>query len=193
MKRHRIFIAINFPEKIKNELYSAGMKFEPLLNGHDAETRWVRKEGIHITLAFLGWLTDEMIADLVMALNEPWQPALEPFTIRFSKAVLAPSASSPKYVWVHIEANSALKNLWQALRIRLKEGNFFEKEDLHGFFPHLTIARISRASHIPAPASASVPIPMNLTADVTSFEIMESFVGRGGAQYMPLQSYTLSP
>ena len=52
-KRRRIFIAINLPEDIKRELAAYDQKWS------DLPVRWTEKENLHITLEFLGYLTDE--------------------------------------------------------------------------------------------------------------------------------------
>ncbi len=51
--RPRVFIAINLPEDIKNELISFQKKWPNL------PCRWTKKENLHITLLFLGHLNEE--------------------------------------------------------------------------------------------------------------------------------------
>ena len=51
--RHRIFIAINLPEDVKKELAKYQEKWP------EFPAKWMSPENIHITLEFLGYLTNE--------------------------------------------------------------------------------------------------------------------------------------
>ena len=57
MIKKRLFLAVNFPEKIKKELYSYSYK-----NGYsEIPARWTKKENLHITLLFVGSLTEKKL------------------------------------------------------------------------------------------------------------------------------------
>src|SRR3989344_2732309 len=57
IKRHRVFIAINFPPEIKKVLSRYEENFKEL------PAKWVEQENLHITLAFLGSITDKDIGE----------------------------------------------------------------------------------------------------------------------------------
>jgi 2'-5' RNA ligase len=63
-KRHRIFVAINLPEEIKKELFSYSEKWAEL------PAKWTDKNNLHITLEFLGALTDEEIGEVCVIVKE---------------------------------------------------------------------------------------------------------------------------
>ena len=63
-KRHRIFIAINLPGDIKKQLAKYQDKW-PELGG-----KWTPKDNLHITLEFLGDLTDLELADVCKIAGE---------------------------------------------------------------------------------------------------------------------------
>lgn len=63
-KRYRVFIAINLPEDIKRELARFYGKWPGL------PARWTNKDNLHITLEFLGDLTDAEIADVCKIVSE---------------------------------------------------------------------------------------------------------------------------
>ena len=74
-KRHRVFIAINLPEDIKRALEkrqkSIQSMFADLGNGQFGEImKWTGKDNLHITLEFLGDLTDVEIADVCKIAGE---------------------------------------------------------------------------------------------------------------------------
>ena len=62
--RHRIFIAINLPEDIKKKLTDYQAKWLEL------PCRWTKKENLHITLMFLGYLSDEELLEILKILAE---------------------------------------------------------------------------------------------------------------------------
>ena len=64
MKRRRIFIAINLPENIKKKLADYREKWP------DLPARWTKTDNIHITLVFLGYVSDEQIPEICKAAEE---------------------------------------------------------------------------------------------------------------------------
>lgn len=62
--RHRVFIAINLPEDIKQKLSEYEIKWPEL------PCRWTKKENLHITLAFLGYTTDEELVEVCKITKE---------------------------------------------------------------------------------------------------------------------------
>src|SRR3989338_7719264 len=63
-KRHRIFIAINLPEDIKRGLSEYQEKWPEL------PAKWTAKDNLHITLEFLGDLTDEELGNVCKAVGK---------------------------------------------------------------------------------------------------------------------------
>ena len=63
-KRHRIFIAINLPGDIKKELFSYSEKWLEL------PAKWTDKDNLHITLEFLGNLTDEEVGEVCIIVKD---------------------------------------------------------------------------------------------------------------------------
>ncbi|MCJ7787087.1 RNA 2',3'-cyclic phosphodiesterase, partial [Patescibacteria group bacterium] len=86
---HRVFIAINLPENIKKKLTDYQLKWPEL------PCRWTKKENLHITLAFLGYLTDEELFEVCKITKEV---ALrhEPFFINLNKILYGPPKQPPR-------------------------------------------------------------------------------------------------
>ncbi len=63
-KRHRIFIAINLPQDVKKFLTGYEKKWAEL------PAKWVNAENLHITLVFLGDLTDEELGEVCIIAKE---------------------------------------------------------------------------------------------------------------------------
>lgn len=90
MKKHRIFIAINLPEQVKDKL--TGFKYE-------VPAKWTKKENLHITLKFLGNVWDEYLPDV---LEETKKLALKtaPFVVKLDKIDYFPNKERAKYIFV---------------------------------------------------------------------------------------------
>ncbi|HUS49948.1 MAG TPA: 2'-5' RNA ligase family protein, partial [Candidatus Paceibacterota bacterium] len=63
-QRQRVFIAINLPEDIKKKLTDYQEKWPEL------PIRWTKKDNIHITLFFLGYLNNEEIVEVCKMTKE---------------------------------------------------------------------------------------------------------------------------
>ena len=167
MKR-RIFIAINLPENIKSRLSSYRDKWP------DLPVRWTKKENLHITLEFLGYLIDEELMELFQKTKEL---ALKnkSFSIRLNKICYGPPAKNsqqraPRMVWVTGE--------------KTKEFNLL---------PHITLGRLKtwQWRQIEPEERPEVNEEIDLTFEVNSIEIMESVLKRTGPEYIILESCSL--
>lgn len=186
--RHRIFIAINLPEEIKTALSNYRIKWPEL------PCRWVKKENLHITLAFLGYLTDEELIE-VINLTEKIASNFSPFNVLLKKICYAPpNKIPPKMVWVLGEKSAQLLKLQKEL-VREIQGTIkvLRNEDWN-FSPHVTLGRIRawQFKQIEPEERPEIEEDLNLQFRVNSIEVMESFLKRGGAEYEVLETCKFS-
>jgi 2'-5' RNA ligase len=188
--RHRIFIGINLPEEIKKELEKFQFKFSEL------PARWVKKENLHITLAFLGYVKDEDLPRIIeITKNVATRHA--PFLIKIVKVTYGPpKVSPPRMVWAIGEKNENLWKLQEDLKNALMEMKIpqLEEEEGRGFIPHITLARIRKweFKQMEPEERPEIDEDLNFSFEVKSIEIMESHLKRGGAEYTILESIPLS-
>ena len=90
--RHRIFTAINLPEDIKKKLADYQLKWPEL------PARWTKKDNLHITLEFWGYLTDEELLEVIDKTKETASKQ-EPYFITLNKIVYGPPNKPPRMVW----------------------------------------------------------------------------------------------
>lgn len=185
-KRHRIFIAINLPEDIKRELATYAGKWPEL------PAKWTDKDNLHITLEFLGDLTDIEIADACKIAGDAAKRH-KPFSLALTKVLYGPlKKNPPRMVWAEGEKTGELADLKEDLQECLTEKIMFRPEG-KGFAPHITLARIRewefRKFDIEERPEVSEDI--DLTFTVESIEMMESELKRGGPQYTILESHNL--
>ncbi len=194
----RTFIALELKETLQRflgDIISQAAQELPNL-------RWVDPAGIHLTLAFLGYLTDERLEMAMDAAQVAARQAV-PFEYRLKGLGMFGSSSQPRVIWMGVEdlpsgqiQGSPLQHLHRLLSRELEQRGFeIEKRP---FSPHLTLARIKqplvlderqrlqRLLHSKQ-AGASSPI---YCADHLS--VMKSELSRKGATYTCLQECSLS-
>ncbi len=187
--RHRIFIAINLPDDIKKKLSDYQNKWLEL------PCRWTKKENLHITLAFLGYLTDEEMVEICRIAKET---ALrhEPFFINLNKIIYGPPKKQPpRMVWAEGEKSEELGKLQKDLENTLAGlSSGLENEKGRGYAPHITLGRIKEWEfrRIEPEERPEINEEINFDFEVNSIEVMESELKRGGPEYAVLESVPLS-
>jgi 2'-5' RNA ligase len=138
----RAFLALEIPESIKSELEAAR---RPLVEALP-RARWVRPEGMHLTLKFLGESSPEVLrstaADLARELG-----GLGSVTVGFDGAGFFPSRTRPRVAWLGGRAKGVEPIV--AVVEGVSEAHGFSREP-RPWALHLTQARLPR----PWPPSA---------------------------------------
>jgi len=186
-KRHRIFIAINLPEDVKRELAKYQEKWPEL------PAKWIDKDQLHITLEFLGDLTDIEVGDVCRITGEVVKRH-KAFNLDLNKIIYGPPKKlPPKMIWVEGEKSDDLKDLKEDLQECLLEEIRFRPEG-RGFTPHITLSRISEWEFrkIEPEERPEVNEGVSFFVPVESIEVMESELKRGGPVYTILESFPLS-
>ena len=184
--KHRIFIAINLPEKIKNNLIEYRDKWPGL------PVRWTKKENLHITLEFLGYLTDEELIELLQKTKEI-ASGKESFTLRLNKVCYGPtdkkppSSMSPSDLSLRSPRSS---NEGRAPRMIWVMG---EKVKEFNLTPHITLGRLKtwQWKQMEPEERPEVSEDINLLFEVNSIEVMDSQLKRMGPEYTVLESFPL--
>lgn len=186
-KRHRIFIAINLPEEIKKQLFLYSEKWLEL------PAKWTAEDNLHITLEFLGDLTDVEIGEVCLVVKEVAKRH-KTFSINLSKVLYGPPKKNPpRFVWVNGENVDELADLKNDLQECLLEKVAFRPEEKRGFTPHITLARISEWEFrkFDLEERPEINEDIDLVFSVESIEVMESELHRGGTVYAILESHEL--
>jgi len=185
--RHRIFIAINLPEEIKKKLSDYQSKWPEL------PCRWTKKENLHLTLFFLGYLTDEEVGEVCKITREV-ASKYSPFSISLDKILYGPPKKMPpRMIWVQGEKLKVLSDLKEELEKSLTESIRFSPESRE-FSPHLTLGRIKtwQWRQIEPEDRPEVEENISLSFNVNSIEVMESKLKRSGPEYTILESVELA-
>lgn len=181
MKKHRVFIAINLPEKTKNRI-------EKIKDGlPDLPGRFTKRASLHLTLAFLGYLDDEQICSSITNLNQ--LSAHDVFDLEFNHLGYGPlnqKEKKPRMIWLYGPQNQKLVKLKTEIEEAVSE-NWYRKNN-QKFIPHITLMRLK------GPQTNQLPEleqSVRISFPVKSFELMESELKKDGAQYHVLESFSL--
>lgn len=186
----RLFVAVELPEEVLRAL--ADTQRELRKRGVDG-LRWVRPEGIHLTLKFLGETPPEKAPDIERAL-EVAVKGTPPHTLSLGRLGTFGSRNAPRVLWVDMAGDvETLKSLQESVE-RVISPLGFPREN-RSFSPHLTLARIrpENAREVARPLAEAVAAvrPPEAELRVTEVSLMRSDLRHGGAVYTRLRSVVL--
>ena len=187
--RHRIFIAINLPEDIKKRLSDYQKKWITL------PVRWTKKDNLHITLVFLGYLNDEELLEVIKISQEVASKNLV-FSINLNKILYGPPQKfPPRMIWAEGEESQELAELQKDLENSLYSSPLkgVKEGEIRPYSPHITLARIKtwEFKQVEPEEREGVNEEISLSFPVESIEVMESSLKKGGPEYIILESCPL--
>ncbi len=136
----RTFIAIELDQELRDNLG----RLQDQVRGQvsPGSVRWVRPEGIHLTLKFLGDTPLEKVEEVKAALGRA-AAEVGPFTFTVAGLGCFPNTRSPRVVWVGIEEpTGALVRLRDHVEAEVSPLGF--PTERRSFSPHLTLGRVQR-------------------------------------------------
>ena len=186
----RLFAAVNLPDAVRRQLAAA----QSLLAGEGWPIRWVRPEGIHVTLAFLGSTPSTLRPKIERAVAEA-AAGSGPLRLEVIGLGCFPSASRPRVLWAGLRGDlQALGGLQRDLARRLRRVGV-QLED-RAFSPHATLGR----ARAPLDAGQGRRLGEMLAArreehfgawTAEAIELMHSDIQPGGSVYTTLFSAPL--
>jgi 2'-5' RNA ligase len=179
----RAFIAIDLPEALHAALAKAQQDFHAACR----DARWTRPEGIHLTLKFLGEISDTKTKQVVEALAQIGP--FEPISVEVKGLGFFPHAHRPRVFWAGVAAPPTLAKLAADVESHMERIGF-ARED-RAFSPHLTLARFQ----VPRPQPAlETAVSAEATTSLGKFEASEFFLFESklspqGAQYRKVMRF----
>ena len=183
----RLFVACELPDELKRAL--GGLQDDLRRLGLD-RLRWVRPEGIHVTLKFLGGVEPSRVETIRAALLS----TIEPFDLRLQPASVGGFGGERlRVVWVGLEGDvEGLTALAGRVEAALEPLGF--SRERRPFAAHLTIARVRDETPSGERRQLASLIeryqPPRLSA--TRFRrvsLMQSHLGPKGPRYEQLASF----
>ena len=172
----RLFIAVVFPEDVKDALARSGEAARRVLS----EGRVTRRENLHLTLVFLGEIEEERIGEVEAAMDECPSPPLEIRVGRWGRF----RQRDGDLLWRELRGGDALDSLQRRLKRALRLRGFDAEE--RSFIPHLTMVR--KAVFRQGCSLASLPAEAEeLSFTAEGMWLIRSELGSGGPKYTGLR------
>lgn len=193
MTGRRLFIAVPLPDDAAEAVRSVvdGVRAEPLPDGA-RDVRWVRLDGLHLTLRFLGPTPTERIEPTAEAVRAVAAAAPGPIDIELGGAGTFPPGGRPRALWIGIvDGAEPLGRLATALDAALGSAGWPAAD--RPFRPHLTLARSDGvgAGSLVADRLAAAMAERRLPVRIERLGLFESVTGGGPARYVPVTSIPL--
>ena len=186
----RLFVACEVPDEVKEAI---GETIEGLRKKSGPAVRWIKPEGVHVTLKFLGEVPVKKLPAVKLAIQEA-VVGHSPFELEFSNIGTFGGREGLRIMWVGIAGDVLrLEALVRAVNAALAVVGF--EPDRRPFRPHLTLGRVrdeigtrQRAEIEVAVGKTDVPGVNWRTSQVS---LMRSKLGPGGASYEVLATFPL--
>ena len=105
---------------------------------------WSDEKNLHLTLRFIGKTPDMLITPLIDVLTSIFEEEKE-IEIIFNRIAIFGSRYKPTVIWIGMEENQEIKNLFQKVEKELISLGF--EANYGNFVPHLTLGRIKKIDH----------------------------------------------
>ncbi len=179
----RLFIAVELTPAARRYAAEALRIFQ---EGLPFGVRWVRPEGVHLTLKFLGNVSNDAIPAIENGMSRAAE-GICPFTVELQGAGCFPNSGRPRVLWLGlrgelerlITVQSRLEESLEALGV---------DREARRFRPHLTLGRVGgglsegQAERLQEALHAVGEMPP-CELPVDGLSLMESVLGRERAVY----------
>jgi 2'-5' RNA ligase len=137
----RAFIAIHLPVDVKARLAEAQRELQKLAPA--SAVRWTPMEQMHLTLRFLGDVSEDVLGPLTDGLRRAADRS-EPFALRARGAGCFPNARRPRVIWVGVTGPGDALLCLQRCVVEAT-ASWGERDDRE-FHAHLTLGRIKEGN-----------------------------------------------
>jgi len=175
----RLFVALNLPSQVREGLWAATAPLRDM----ELPVKWVRGDGVHLTLKFLGDVADEREGELAAALTRAAAGA-RALSLVLEGFGVFPDFRRPRVVWAGIASEPALEILQHHVEQEFAPLGF--PTEARAFRPHVTLGRATRDAKSRDFAGLEAALgraEYGGTALVSAVDLMQSTLQSGGAVY----------
>ena len=186
----RLFIGVDFPKLVVDELCSLQNKIRDLVRGG----RFPAPDNLHLTLQFLGETPESRITEIHRALSTvasrhaPFQLAVDDRIGYFG------SMNPVRVAWVGMKGDIAALSVIQAdIAVTMRELGFAAEE--RAYKPHITLARdafFRQSEVILKNGGIDLPVTPFPWMRIEQFALISSEIVQGGRRYRPLATFRLA-
>src|SRR5947209_407362 len=136
----RLFVAISLPEDVKDQIEKAQRELRDALPG--SFVRWTKREQLHLTLKFLGSVTESRVDELTSALRIACLN-FAGLRLRAEGIGFFPDVRFPRVIWVSVRDD---RKFLPRLQLAIDTGlaRFTNEKSEKEFTGHVTLGRIQK-------------------------------------------------
>lgn len=180
-RKLRAFVALDLDDAARRRILDVMAGLQADLRG----VRWVRPQGVHVTVRFLGWTDEEALASLQASLAAAAREC-PPADVALGPLGMFPDRGAPRVIWVGLDFPQPMFALQRACEEAARRLGFEPEE--RAFRPHVTLGRWSdRATRPQLP-----PVELGI-ARIDHLTLYRSELRPSGAEYTPLRVFPLGP
>jgi len=185
-ERLRTFIALEVPEDVKRTIREIQ---DQLRRIPGARVSWVRSEGVHLTLKFLGDVELSLIPSIEEAVKDCASKVIS-FKLTTGEAGGFPNLRRPRVLWIGIDIPSQLLKLQRDIERSLANLGF--PAEGKKFHPHLTVGRVKSINRdCPLPDNfTKIEFPQNVW-EINDVRVISSILKPEGAEYKVIAKFKL--
>lgn len=192
MHGRRLFVAVPLPPDASDEVAQVveRVRARGLPTGaHDV--RWVRLDGLHLTLRFLGPTPDERILPTEAAVRRA-AASIDPIDAALAGAGTFPPGGRPRALWIGIDDGADALGVLAASVSRELAAAGWPVDD-RPFRAHLTLARSDgiAAGRLVADRMVEAMAGRRIACRLDRVVLFESVTGGGPARYVPVAEVRL--
>ncbi|QPQ56066.1 RNA 2',3'-cyclic phosphodiesterase [Allosphingosinicella flava] len=174
----RLFVAIRPPAFVRERLLS-------IMDGISA-ARWQSEDQFHLTLRFIGEADRRVANDVHTALQGVRHP---PFEIALHGLGTFERRGTPAALWAGVTQHQPLRELHKKVDQACQRAGL--PPERRAYLPHVTLARLNRASGPVAPVIEGMGGFTTAPFAVDVFHLYESILSSGGSHYVIIETYRL--
>lgn len=186
----RTFIAIDLDPEIKNALCRLIDELAGLDQGK-RNIKWVARQGMHLTLKFLGEIEEKKAREVENILNKTAENSSS-FQLRVKgMGCFPPQTRYPRVLWVGVDGEEALLSLQSHLETEMEKAGFPREQ--RKFHPHLTLGRVKNPSALGETLSLLEKSKDRIFGEMKAEKItfFQSVLKPSGAEYSVISEYKL--
>ncbi len=187
-RKIRAFIAVELPDSVKEFLEDVSSRLKKC----GADVKWVKSNGIHLTLKFLG----QMDTDLIPIIESNLRPIFarqKPFVLHVSGLGAFPGLARPRVIWAGLNDPERITPLLASKVEEILEPLGFQREK-RALAPHLTLGRV-RSNKNCGDLIEAVRQSMDIsgpTFEADHAVLFQSVLKPAGAEYSIISSFDFS-
>jgi len=181
MRKRKIFIELEVPRGLSTKLLQRARKWQ------DLPVKWTKEGNFHLTLAFLGYVDEEVLPDICEKVRDAVNQ-IDAFDVYFEKICLGPDKENPQNVWLEGPASDELKNLIE----RIEKSLNIAKSERKQLRPHVTLGRIRHEKWMELVEKPEIDESFNVSIPAEVVFVMESNAIKGGPEYTPVEECPLA-